>query len=127
MHQLLCPDGLVALHAAPPSDLAHGVGRDVAGQNDSGNLAAEGFAHAGDDLEAGQAVWQTVIGDDKIGPYRPPRQRQRLFAVRSGSSAITLACKEKIEHLTDRRIGLDDQDRGVTACVSRRVPLAALG
>ena len=79
MRQLLRPDGLVTFHAAPPSDLAHGVGRDVAGQNDSGNLAAEGFAHAGDDLEAGHAVRQTVTGDDDIRPYRTSHQRQRLF------------------------------------------------
>src|SRR5438477_13201970 len=72
----------------PPSDLAHGVGRDVVGQNDSGDLAAEGFAHAGDNLQAGPTVWQTIVGDDKIGPHWPQRQRQRLLSVRSGDSAV---------------------------------------
>src|SRR6185437_809484 len=126
MRQLLGFDGLVALHAAPPSNLAHGVGRDIAGQNDSGDLAAHGFAHAGDDLEAGQAVWQTVVGDDKIGPCRS-RQRQRLLAVPGGGSPITLVPKEEIKQLTHRWIVLNDQNPGIGRRALYRVPSARSG
>src|SRR5579864_8338583 len=126
MRQLLRSDRLVALRAAPPSDLPHGVGRDITGQNESGDLAADGFAHAGDDLEAGQAVRQTVVGDDKIGPYRS-RQRQRLLAIRSGGSAITLVPKEEVKQLTHRWIVLDDENRGIRGCVLHRVPSARSG
>lgn len=110
MGQLLGPDGLVALHAASLSDLAHNVGRDIAGQNNSGKLTTESFAHAGDHLEAGHAVRQTIICDDDIRLYRASRQRHRLFAVRNCGSAVSLACKLESEHLAHRRIGFDDQN-----------------
>src|SRR5689334_16370269 len=113
-HQLLGSDGLAALHAAISGDLAHGFGRNAAGQNDSGNLTTARFAQTTDGLWAGHAAWQAVVGNDDIRADRSLCQPQRLVAIRGVGGAIALACKQEIEHLAYRRIVFDNENCSVT-------------
>src|SRR6516162_4110096 len=109
--QLLRLHRLVQMQVAVLGDLAQGGGRDVAGEDHRRDLVTEGLPQAGDDLEAVQTFWQIVVGDDEIRAYRPSlRQLQRLSPILGGRRAVTLAFEQKREHLTHRRVVLDDQD-----------------
>ncbi len=100
------------MQVAALGDLAQGVGRDVAGEDDSRDLMTERLPQAGDDLEAVQTSRQIVVGDDEIRAYRPSRRQfQRLSPILGRRRAVTLAFEQQCEHLAHRRVVLDDQDR----------------
>ena len=69
-HQLPRLHRLVQVQVAALGDLAQGVGRNVAGQDDRRDLVTERLPQAGDDLQAVQAVRQIVVGDDEVRAYR---------------------------------------------------------
>ena len=115
------------MQVATVGDLAQGVGRDVAGEDDSRNLVTEPLPQAGDNLKAVQTLRQIVVGDDEVRAYRPSyRQLQRLSPILGGRCAVTLAFEQKREHLTHGRVVLDDQDcAGLLYDVLSRAPVEA--
>jgi hypothetical protein len=50
---------------ATVGDLAQGIGRDVAGEDDSRDLVTERLPQTGDNLEAVQTLRQIEVGDDE--------------------------------------------------------------
>ena len=93
-------------------DVAEGLGRDVAGENDEGNRATEFLPQFLANLDAVHAVGQIVVGKDEIGPDRPAdRQVHGGGAIDGGGGVIALFFQEELEVLAHFRIVLDDQDR----------------
>ena len=81
-------DRLAEMHAAGVGDLAQGIGRDVAGQDDRRDFAMRA-TRAGRDDCAGQIARQIVIGDDEIRQQRPPRRQfQRLSPSVDGACGV---------------------------------------
>ena len=116
--QLLQLHRLVELHAVLTRDIAQGVGRYVAGQDDDRDLAMQLFPQLRGDLEPVHAVRQIVVGQDEIGPDRPSRhQFQRRDPVRRRRRAMALVLEQELEQFAHLGIVLDDQDRaGAVAC-----------
>jgi len=107
---------LVALNAAVPGDLSQSLGRDVAGQDDDRDLPTERLAQLRRDVEAVLAARQIVIGNQDIRANRSAGdQRQGVSALRGGRSPMAFVREEEVEHLADRRIVIDEQDRAAAA------------
>src|SRR4051794_8725647 len=99
------------------SDLAQGVGRDVAGENDRWDLVIERLPQPSDDLQAVQTLWQIVVDDDEIRAYRlSRRQFQRPSSILGGRCAVTLFLEQQRQHLAHRRVVLDNQNCPSLVC-----------
>ena len=84
--------GLAEMHAAGVGDLAQGVARDVAGQDDGRYFAAQRLAQPRDDLGAGQIPRQVVVGDDDVRQAIAPRAAscERLVRAGDGGRPVSL-------------------------------------
>ena len=112
LRQLSQLDGFVELNAVVKGDVAQGLGRNVAGENDEGNLATELLPQFLTNLDSVHAVGQIVIGEDEIRSDRPAdRQLQSGGTVDGRRGVIALFLQEELEVLAHFRIILDDQDR----------------
>ena len=123
--QIVQFDGFVEMNAIVKGDIAQGVGRNVAGENDEWNSPIELLPQFLGDLNPVHAVWQIVVGEDQIGPHRPARHRfQSSGAVDGRRRLIALIVQEQLEVLAHFRVVLNDQDRSGCAApfASMRLP-----
>ena len=110
--QLAQLDGLVEMNAVVKGDIAQGLGRNIAGENDEWNLPIELLPQFLRDLNAVHAVRQIVVGKDEIRSHRPARHHfQSGGTVDGGRDGISLFVQEQFEVLAHFRVVLDDQDR----------------
>ena len=73
--QLAELDGLVEMNAVVKGDIAQGLSRNIAGENDERSLSIELLPQSLRHLNAIHAVWQIVVREDKIWSHRPARHR----------------------------------------------------
>ena len=119
--QIVQFDGLVEMNAVVKGDIARGLGRNVAGENDEWNSPIERLPQFLGDLNPVHAVGQIVVGEDQIGPHRPARHRfQSSGAVDGRRDVIALIVQEQLEVLAHFRIVLNDQDRSTAQRRLRR-------
>src|SRR5438445_9052254 len=100
------------MHAARLGDLAQGIARYVAGQDDGRYFTTQRLAQPGDDLGAGQVPRQIVVGVDAIRQQCPSRRQcERLVCAGEGGCPVSLSLEQYREHLAYLGIVFDDQDR----------------
>ena len=110
--QLAELDGLVEMNAVVKGDIAQGAGRNIAGENDEWNLSIELAPQSLRHLYAVHAVWQVVIGKDKVRSHRSARHRfQGAGTVNRRHDEISLFVQEQLEMLANFRVVFNDQDR----------------
>ena len=108
-------DRLVELDAVVQRDIAQRVGRDVAGEDDEGNLAVQPRAQALRDFDAIQAVGQIVIGQHDIRrPDRAFQPLQRHAAVEDAGNVVTLVGQEKLKIFPHLGVVLDHEHHAGT-------------
>ena len=73
--QLAELDGLVEMNAVVKGDIAQGLGRNIAGENDERSLSIELLPQSLRHLNAVHTIWQVVVGKDKIRSRHPARHR----------------------------------------------------
>ena len=102
---------LVELHALVVGDGAERRSRDIAGQDDDGDLPTELPLDLLGGFESVHPVGEVVIRQDQIGADAFLRDHpRRRNAVGGGRDTVALARQGQRQELTDLRIVLDDED-----------------
>src|ERR1700691_680503 len=95
-------DGLVEINAVVKGDIAQGLGRNIAGENNEWSLSIELLPQSPRHLNAVQTVWQVVVGKDKIRSRPPTRHRfQSSRTVDGGRNGIALFVQEQLQMLSN--------------------------
>src|SRR5271157_1722123 len=128
LRQLSQLDGFVELNAVVQGDVAQGLGRNIAGENDKRNIAIELLPQFLRYLNSVHVVWQIVVGKDKIRWRRSLSQQfQSGGAIDGRRDTIALFVQEQLEVLAHFRVVLNDQDRsGARRCMHGCIVRAAL-
>ena len=104
-------DELVELNAVVHGDVAQRLGRNIAGQNDAGNLSIEELAQAPRNLDPRHTIRQIVIGKDDVRRGRPARDpAQRARPVDRGRDAVAFVAHDRRQMAADFGIVLDHEN-----------------